>query len=151
MKSFLAPFYRHWKPKVKDEMEWYDSYSIGDEKIDNQHKELVKMVSRLQESITGEGLKEETANALKFLVQYTQQHFADEEELMEKIGFEGLDQHKEQHQKLVIEVTNVLLNIKKRKQFYPLELFDFLMDWLLTHIKNEDRKIGRALREFQPN
>lgn len=131
-------------------MEWYDSYCIGDEKIDSQHKELVEMVSRLQEALAGEGLKQEIANTLKFLVQYTRQHFADEEALMERIVFEGYDHHKLQHKKLITEVTNVLLDIKKGKQINPLELFDFLMEWLLSHIKNEDKKIGRALAEFKP-
>ena len=131
-------------------MEWYDSYCIGDEKIDSQHKELVGMVSRLQESLSGENLKEETANALRFLVQYTRQHFVDEEELMQRIAFEGYDYHKQQHKKLIFEVTNVLLDIKKGKQINPFELFDFLMDWLLTHIKNEDKKIGKALAEHNP-
>jgi hemerythrin len=128
-------------------MEWYDSYCIGNEKIDSQHKELVEMISRLQESLTGATLKQETANAIKFLVQYTRQHFADEEELMERIAFEGYDHHKLQHEKLITEVTNVLLDIKKGKQINPFELFDFLLEWLFTHIKNEDKKIGRALAE----
>ena len=130
-------------------MEWYDSYCIGDKKIDSQHKELVEMVSRLQESLVGEDLKVELANTLKFLVQYTRQHFVDEEELMKRISFEGYEQHKKQHRKLIAEVTNVLLDIKKGKQVNPLELFDFLMEWLLTHIKNEDRKMGRVLAESQ--
>ena len=128
-------------------MEWYDSYCIGDEKIDSQHKNLVEMISRLQESLPGEGVKQETANTLKFLVQYARQHFADEEELMKRISFEEYDQHKLQHKKFIMQVTNMLLDIKKRKQVNSLELFDFLMEWLFNHIKNEDKKIGRALAE----
>ncbi len=37
-------------------VDWYDNYNIGVEHIDNQHKELVKTLDNLQESLKIKGL-----------------------------------------------------------------------------------------------
>lgn len=130
-------------------MEWYDSYAIGIEAIDKQHQELVLMVSRLQASLTTAKINQETGNAIKFLVDYTKKHFTDEEKLMQKIDFAELENHRKQHRKLIREITDILLGLKKGKSVDVYELIDFLTDWLLNHIKYEDKKIGKAFAEFK--
>jgi hemerythrin len=42
-------------------------------------------------------------------------------------------------------VVLILMNIKKGKAIDPLALIDFLTDWLINHIRYEDKKIGKAL------
>lgn len=126
-------------------MEWYPSYEIGIWHIDNQHKELVDIVSSLQQSLLRDGKPGALAKAIRFLVEYTQKHFHDEEQLMEEIKFYDLENHKKLHKKLIDEVREVLLDLKKGKSVDPNKLVDFLTDWLLTHIKQEDKKIARAI------
>lgn len=130
-------------------MEWYDSYCIGNDLIDGQHKTLVEIISRLQDSLAHGEIGKELGNTLKFLVEYTQKHFADEEELMRQINYDEYEKHREKHAILISQVTDILLKIKKGKQIDPLAIFDFLVDWLLTHIKNEDKRIGKALEHYQ--
>ncbi len=132
-------------------MEWYDDYNIDVELIDDQHRELVNVVTRLQESLSSGAVNSEIGEALKFLVQYTQQHFTDEEKLMTTIGFTEIDSHKRMHVKLIDDVKNILLDLKKGKSIHPYELIDFLTEWLINHIRNEDKKIGRALEKFKNN
>ena len=43
------------------------------------------------------------------------------------------------------EVKDILINLKKGKAVNPYELIDFLTDWLINHIRNEDRKIGKVI------
>jgi len=126
-------------------MEWHETYSIGVESIDTQHKQLVHMVSRLQTTLAGGDINQEVANALRFLVDYTKRHFADEEKVMAGINFEELDHHKELHKKLINDVVHILLDIKKGKSIDPYAFIDFLTDWLVNHIRYEDKKIGKAL------
>lgn len=126
-------------------MEWQDNYCIGVEKIDQQHKELVKMVSRLQATLVRGNINQEVANALRFLVDYTKHHFADEEKFMESINYEELAHHKDLHKKLINDVVLVLTDIKKGKTVDPLALVDFLISWLVNHVSYEDKKIGKSL------
>ncbi len=130
-------------------MEWYESYSIGVPQIDDQHKELVDMISKLQASLPQGVSAKEIAEALKFIVNYTQYHFKSEEDLMSKIGFAEIEYHKKLHVKLVGQVIDILVNLKKGKIIDTYELIDFLTSWLINHIRNEDKKIGKAMEEVE--
>lgn len=126
-------------------MEWHDNYCIGVEEIDHQHKELVEMVSRLQATLVHGNINQEVANALRFLVEYTKRHFADEERFMESINYGELAHHKDLHRKLINDVVVVLMDIKKGKSIDPLALVDFLIGWLINHVSYEDKKIGKCM------
>ena len=126
-------------------MEWYDSYNIGVEAIDRQHKELVRRISRLQMTLSLGDVSHEVGDALRFLVDYTKRHFADEEAIMLSINFEELPHHKELHKKFVSAVVLILIDLKKGKAIDPLAFIDFLTNWLINHIRHEDQKIGKRL------
>lgn len=126
-------------------MEWYDSYNIGVDEIDRQHRELVHMISRLQVTLADGDIKQEVGNALRFLVDYTKRHFADEERIMESINYAELPRHKELHKKFVNDVVLILMDLKKGKAVDPLVFIDFLTDWLINHIRYEDKKIGKSM------
>lgn len=126
-------------------MEWYDSYNIGVAAIDRQHKELVHRISRLQATLANGDINQEVGNALRFLVDYSKRHFADEERIMMDINFEGLDRHKELHKKFVNDIVLILMDLKRGKTVDPLSFIDFLIDWLVKHIRHEDKKIGKRL------
>ena len=128
-------------------MDWYESYSIGIAEIDKQHKELVNTVSKMQKSLKAGSVDKEVGNTLKFLVDYTKRHFADEERLMRDINFPDYENHKIKHGKLVEQITDILLGLKKGKPVNGYELIDFLTDWLINHIRHEDKKIGKAMQE----
>ena len=124
-------------------MEWQESYCIGIEEIDLQHQELVKIISRLQATLAHGNINQEVANALRFLVDYTKRHFADEENFMQSINYEELPHHKELHKKLLNDVVLVLMELKKGKTVDPLAFVDFLVNWLINHVRYEDKKIGK--------
>lgn len=130
-------------------MEWYDDYNIDVELIDKQHQELVKVVSRLQQSLSSGAINTEIASTLKFLVQYTQQHFHDEEQLMRSIAFSELENHQRLHGKLIAEIKDILIGLKKGKSVDHYDLIDFLTNWLINHIRYEDKKIGRAMELYR--
>ena len=126
-------------------MEWQDSYCIGVEEIDRQHKELVLMISGLQATLAHGDINKEVGKALRFLVDYTKFHFADEEKFMQSINYEELPHHKELHKKLINEVVLVLVDLKKGKTLDPLAFIDFLVNWLINHVRYEDKKIGKCV------
>lgn len=128
-------------------MEWYDTYSIGVPEIDQQHKELVEMVSHLQSTLAHGTVTQELGGAMRFLVDYTKRHFADEEKFMESINYAELTHHRELHKKLINDVVFILMDIKKGKAFDPLAFIDFLTGWLINHIRYEDKKIAKSVNK----
>ncbi len=125
-------------------MIWYDNYNIGVAEVDKQHQQLAKTIKKLQNSLSQGRFTSETGETMRFLVDYTKRHFQEEEALMEKIGYEEIVQHRKLHEKLVGQVVQILLDLKKGKNIDAYELVDFLTDWLINHIVHEDKKIGKA-------
>jgi hemerythrin len=123
------------------EMQWKAKYEIGIELIDQQHRQLVETLTRL-ETATVAAQYREMGYALKFLVDYTNFHFSEEETFMQKIGYPAYDSHKALHKELIQKLMAILLKLKKGGTLEHQELIDFLMDWLANHILEADKKIG---------
>ena len=126
-------------------MEWKAGYDIGVDSIDKQHRQLVEIISRLEASLSTDAENREMGDALKFLVDYTNQHFSEEEAFMQKAGFPGYEHQKTLHKDLIQEVMEVLLKLKRGESIRPQELINFLTDWLVNHILDEDKKIGEFI------
>ena len=125
-------------------MKWLDDYNIGIEEIDSQHKELFKILVQLKQSFSKD---EDALKTFKFLVDYTDKHFLKEEEFMQQISYPDYDEHKRIHKDLIDQVAGMLKGIRAGDKFDSSYLVKFLTDWLLTHIGDEDKRIGVYFRE----
>ncbi len=123
-------------------MEWKQKYCVGIKQIDDQHKSLVDMITRLQEIANERDSITEMRNVIKDIVKYTKFHFSEEEKFMNKIGFPERVYHKDLHDGLIRQVIELLQGLKFGRQLSSIDLIDFLKDWLINHIIKEDIKIG---------
>ena len=75
---------------------WNNSFSVGYEPLDAQHKELAAMINELiQECEKGtEEAKASIMQAFERSAEYAKTHFATEEHYMLKVGFPKLAEHK---------------------------------------------------------
>lgn len=124
---------------------WGDAYKVGVEKIDTQHRGLIKIIidlhEAIQKNITEIFLNEITTN----LVTYTREHFTTEENLMLTFDYPEYKQHLLQHQEFIDEVTLLVQDIERGENILNISLFTFLKDWLLNHIAFTDMKLGTFL------
>ena len=130
-------------------MQWNPGFSIGVDKIDDQHKRLFQLADQLEQALTGQQASETMGRALKFLVDYTSYHFKDEESLMFQITFAEYEAHRALHKQLIESVRNILLDIRKGHLPPVAELIRFLNHWIVEHIEHEDKKIGAAIQAIQ--
>ena len=85
---------------IDEVFQWKAQYSIGVEEIDAAHQKLFSIVRRLLKNILSgdyEKNKKTCIEAVKFLKQYTIEHFAQEEAYQLKIGYGGYETHKRIH------------------------------------------------------
>ena len=127
-------------------MEWKAEYSVGIEKLDNQHKELVRMINDFHEAMKVGKAKEMTGPMLTRLISYTQDHFRTEESLFDLHHYPFALAHKTEHQKLVEEITVLLGEFNKGTPMIALRLGEFLGKWLVDHIVGSDRKYTAFLQ-----
>lgn len=128
-------------------MEWNDKYATGIQEVDDQHKMLFMMTSRLQNAIKIR--KGETIIAKTFteLIDYTKYHFAAEEHEMDKADYPDAAIHRQFHHKLVSGIRDALLRIRNGESYNPIELLRFLNTWLVDHILEKDMKFSRCYRQ----
>ena len=125
--------------------EFTDEYLTGIELVDAEHKELFRIVDKASQlvkdfdSLSGYDSIIQILNELK---EYTKEHFADEEEYMEVIQYEGLSAQKRAHEAFVDKLENISLDqVDENPQEYLQELLEFLLGWLINHILYTDKRI----------
>ncbi|MDF1611742.1 bacteriohemerythrin [Stygiobacter electus] len=119
---------------------WGDSYSVKVKVIDNQHQKLVGIINTLHDAMKEGKGKEAIGKVLKELVDYTVYHFSFEEKLFDKYGYPDAKIHAKQHNDLVQSVKKYVSDFESGKGVLPMEVMNFLRDWLLKHISGDDKK-----------
>lgn len=127
--------------------DWQDQYSVHIQEIDTQHKKLVALLNEIYEALKkGEG-REALGKILAELIQYTKTHFATEERLMATHGYPDYITHKEKHEKMALKVLDYSEKFKDGKISNPIEISNFLKNWLGKHIMETDKKYGPFLND----
>lgn len=126
-------------------IEWSNQLVINHQIIDEQHQEMIAMINRLHGCIVDPEHRAKFADQLEQLCNYTMDHFATEEALMQQLSYPHLGRHREQH----ILLTQQALELNQRfgGGELPLttEITESLREWLLNHIQGEDRELGLFL------
>ena len=125
--------------------EWDDRLSVGVKSIDDQHKELVRMVNKLSDAMAQSKGPEALGQIFDGLVRYTVTHFAHEEKLMADHAYPGALGHKKQHTDLKAQAVALQNKAKGGGTVVTMETLHFLRDWLLHHIKGDDKTFGTFL------
>lgn len=125
--------------------EWSEDYSVKNDKMDEQHKNLIKMVNQFYELVENQDEQKQVLQCFNKIVDYTSYHFQEEEKLMLESDFPGARHHINIHKQLVERV----LNLKKELESGSLEARNqtkfFLKNWLTSHIKGIDKKYSTYL------
>jgi hemerythrin-like metal-binding protein len=126
---------------------WKDSYSVGIEAIDQDHKKLLGMINALQTAAhyhTDDDLIEKTLNEL---VDYTRYHFSREEELMQANAYPDFEAHRQQHRVMVEQVSKFIDEYRVDKTRTIDNVTLYLKTWLINHINGSDQQYAPFLRE----
>ena len=128
---------------------WDESLSIGVDLIDGQHKMLIQRLSEVSEAIEMNQGGGTIAKTLDFLIDYTNFHFSSEEKQMAEKNYPGLDLQKQQHEEFKKSLKQFEEDFKEDGATPSLanHIRDFLLNWLIRHIKDVDHKFGEFLNE----
>lgn len=121
---------------------WSDDFLVGNEQIDAQHKELVTMTNEFYAGCQMGGVMAKVyfMKTIQGAVRYVKTHFATEEEFMQKVNYPDFDIHRKQHEDFVAEVTTQIQVFEKEDNPDPADFVKYLMDWVMQHIADSDKK-----------
>ena len=127
--------------------EMKDEYRTGIEMIDEEHTRLFEIADELYELFQNEFIPDKydyIVQVLSELKDYAAKHFQDEEEYMESIQYKRLFTQKIQHNAFIEKMNSIELNdLDADQQKTCLDLLEFINDWLVHHILENDLLIGK--------
>ena len=122
---------------------WDNTLSVEVEEIDDDHRKLVELFNMLNHSVSEKDAPDYIEAVLEELISCTAWHFSHEERLMLKYGYEGIAEHRREHQQL-IESARAL---QQQGKSISSEDIEFLEHWLTGHILGVDMELGSFLGE----
>jgi hemerythrin len=131
------------------EYKWDASLATGQPMIDEQHQKLFAAVNELLKAADAGKAEADIKKSLDFLTDYTIKHFFDEQALQQKYQYPDYTNHVKYHEafKATVRELSHQLILKGSSK----ELVDSLCkqfgDWLINHIKVEDKKLAAYIRE----
>ena len=126
-------------------IKWREAYSVDVAQFDKEHQQLVELINRMFVIVRDKDDIATISDSVARLIDYTEFHFVSEETAMEKAGFPGLEEHRRKHASLVEEITNFQQRLLTDGQSVGVEFYQFLREWLLVHIMEEDKQYARYM------
>ncbi len=124
-------------------MQWDESLSVQNEKIDSQHRQLFSLATQLEDLFeTYSESNYDYDEIIRIIVKlhlYTIYHFETEEKILEDAGYPGLILHKKEHQRFVQFLENIKPDEIDKDQYQTLlDLLAFVVNWIMSHVKGTD-------------
>lgn len=130
-------------------MEWEESFSVGNDFIDVEHKLIIEYINRI--SVLNENWKnqksvekQEVEGVIDNLIEYTKEHFAHEEKILAQHSYSGLEAHKKIHARLITSVGN----LKEKLDEMGVKILPFLEEFLSTWLKEHIMKVDKRYSNF---
>jgi hemerythrin len=124
-----------------------DEYKTGIESIDNEHRKLFEIADRAYVVMVDEFIPDKydyIVDILKELKDYAATHFKNEEDYMVSIGYKKLFTQKIEHNAFIEKVEQYdLETVDENQREVIMELLDYLGNWLVDHILESDKQIGK--------
>lgn len=131
--------------KEQEDCTFQEEYVIGVDRIDEEHRELIRMLGEIHHVIAYDKAADKhdrIIEALKTLQAHVKTHFRDEEAYMESIRYAGLEVHRLAHDALATRLELMNMDGFDRTDEDELaEFVEFLTEWIATHIMQMDRHI----------
>lgn len=120
---------------------WNPAYSVGNTILDDQHKKLLGVCYALTEcsQMQGSAKISRFHELLDELARYVREHFATEEKILTRYGYQGLEEQKAEHLAYEEKLVGIIADAAFGK--YDIQETACLMsDWWTRHILESDMK-----------
>ena len=132
---------------IRRALEWEEKYSVGVEEINNQHKNLFKIINSLLDAIENNSAENNLGTIINGLIDYKIFHVATEEKYFKKFNYDGTEAHVARHKQFNDKLNEIKAKYSSYTIEFAYELIDFLEDWLINHLMTMDQKYVKCFHE----
>ncbi|HCY41150.1 MAG TPA: hypothetical protein DHV48_07320 [Prolixibacteraceae bacterium] len=120
--------------------QWEQKYSVGFRSIDDQHKEIFKLLNKLFDALNAGQAVSATIQIIAELEKYAVMHFHKEQFFFKQFNYAETAVHIKEHQGFIEKIASMKSDAKLGKLTSSFELINFLKTWISHHILVEDMK-----------
>jgi hemerythrin len=129
--------------------QWDDCFVTGLETVDEQHRELVKLINRFGDLLmqADGATQNEVDRVFEKLADYAQFHFQEEEAMMRSFNLDGrhVKNHCEEHAGFLQDVTHMHASTVNGDHEGANRLLTYLTNWLAYHILGTDQTMAQLI------
>lgn len=124
-------------------LSWRTEFSVADVELDSHHQQLFLLLNTVYENVMSSLEVNSVLPLIDELIEYTNLHFAKEEQHMSDKGFPGLEEHIARHREFTQKIGTIRTHYHGNNLEVTQELLIVLGDWLLHHVLKEDKKYSQ--------
>lgn len=119
--------------------EWSESMSVGVAQLDSDHKAIIGLINRLNESLQSEWEITQLGEIFDMLISYIEWHFAREEEILGACDYPDMAGQRSEHEsfaRYIYRARDMYLGEANLAMAHALR--DYLRNWIEHHILVSD-------------
>jgi len=124
-------------------IEWREEFCTGVAGVDYEHKELINEINEIYALIDSSADKENIIDKLGDIYGSVSAHFALEEQMMEKHGYDHFKEHQADHECLLDEIQDITEEFESTAGLDNDRFKQKLNDWFQTHFSTHDARLHR--------
>lgn len=127
------------------QIEWNDEFSVGNTAVDQEHEHLIEQINQLYYELNHSADSSTIEGILGDLQADISAHFALEELLMQEANFSEFEEHKEDHQRLLDQIHDMIFSFHEDPESGRELLINKLSDWFSHHFTSFDARLHERL------
>jgi hemerythrin len=133
-------------------IEWREEFCTGIKGVDYEHQELIRQINAVYELVEDRADKALVIDSLGEIYGSISAHFALEEQMMKRHGYDHYQQHMADHERLLDDIRDITDEFEKSIDLDDTEFKQKLTDWFQLHFKTHDSRLHKlaAMRAHQP-
>ena len=124
-------------------IEWRKDFCTGIPGVDFEHEKLIEQVNSIYALIDDNADKESVIDSLGDIYGSISAHFALEEQMMEKHGYDNYEEHKADHERLLDDIRDITDEFENATELDSQKFKQKLNDWFQLHFKTHDSRLHK--------
>jgi hemerythrin-like metal-binding protein len=124
-------------------IEWRDEFCTGIPGVDYEHEQLIKQVNSVYELIDDKVDKDSVIDRLGDIYGSISAHFALEEQMMKRHGYDQYQEHRADHERLLDDIRDITDDFENSTQLDNQRFRQRLNDWFTVHFKTHDSRLHK--------
>ena len=128
--------------KAMSPIHWNEDNSVGNSHIDQQHMEWVRIFNKLEDTLLNSSgpPSSEQVELLKQILDFTREHFLEEERIMALHGYPNIVPHRRMHKDFELQLYEKFRLVMAGELVLHSELIAMIRHWFINHTSSEDRR-----------